>query len=121
MRTLCLRSARLIASSAVIGDVDRLLPTSFDSRTASGSAGTATDGGESGTSPGDFRLVLHDLRFGTRLHRGEGMLMEAFTWDGMLTVCLGVDDELIWSEDVDALLYGIQKVGHIVADLETES
>lgn len=47
--------------------------------------------------------------------------MEAFTWDGMLTVCLGVDDELIWSEDVDALLYGIQKVGHIVADLETES
>lgn len=49
------------------------------------------------------------------------MLMEAFTWDGMLTVCLGVDDELMRPEDVDALLDGIRKVGRVIADSEIES
>lgn len=43
------------------------------------------------------------------------MLMEAYTWQGMLTVCLGVDDELIRSEDVDALLAGIREIGHVIA------
>lgn len=43
------------------------------------------------------------------------MLMEAYTWDGMLTVCLGVDDGLMRGEDVEELLEGIRKIGQIIA------
>lgn len=100
----------------MIGDVDRVLPTTFSSRTASLPASpdgpTASD--DEGTKV-PFALDLHDLRFGTRLHRGEGMLMEAYTWDGMLTVCLGVDDGLMRGEDVEELLEGIRKIGQIIA------
>ena len=100
--------------SAVIGDVDRTFPSTytFPPRPGNRTTESATQAGRT-TTP--CSLQLHDLRFGTRLHRGEGMLMEAYTWQGMLTVFLGVDDELIRPEDVDALLAGIREIGHLVA------
>lgn len=106
----------------MIGDVDRIFPSEYTSppapaqgrKRSENSVGDLSESAE--VAEGDsFRLQLYDLRFGTRLHRGEGMLMEAFTWRGRLTVCLGVDDELIRPRDVDALLDGIEKVGRIVA------
>ncbi|BGP55581.1 hypothetical protein JCM8202v2_003186 [Rhodotorula sphaerocarpa] len=103
-------------NASMIGDVDRVLPTTFSSRTASlpASPDGSTASDDEGTKV-PFALDLHDLRFGTRLHRGEGMLMEAYTWDGMLTVCLGVDDGLMRGEDVEELLEGIRKIGQIIA------
>ncbi|GAA6052867.1 hypothetical protein JCM3770_004385 [Rhodotorula araucariae] len=65
-------------NASMIGDVDRLLPTSFTLPSSLGAT-----------------LRLRDIAIGTRLHRGEGMLLEAFTWDGQVTLCLGVDDGLM--------------------------
>lgn len=98
----------------MIGDVDRILLSiyAFPPRPDDRTTETATPTGGPTTL---YSLQLHDLRFGTRLHRGEGMLMEAYTWQGMLTLCLGVDDELIRPEDVDALLAGIREIGRLVA------
>lgn len=86
----------------MIGDVDRLLPTSFALPSSSYSSTTTT-------------LRLHDIAIGTRLHRGEGMLLEAFTWDGMVTLCLGVDDGLMDPALVDELLGGVRELGEAVA------
>lgn len=98
-RPACSRLAR-----AVIGDVDRLLPTSFALPPASPSSvsGAAT-------------LRLRDIAIGTRLHRGEGMLLEAFTWDERVTLCLGVDDGLVDPGLVDELLDGVRQLGEAVA------
>lgn len=95
----------LITRRAVIGDVDRLLATRFPLP-----ANLAK-------SPSDT-LHLHDILIGTRLHRGEGMLLEAFTWDGMITVCLGVDDHLIPPDVVDALLSGIKAFAEVIVSQE---
>jgi hypothetical protein len=100
----------------VIGDVDRIFPSTYTFPPRPGDRTTETRAGGRTTAP--CSLQLHDLRFGTRLHRGEGMLMEAYTWQGMLTVCLGVDDELIRPENVDVLLAGIREIGHLVATPE---
>lgn len=86
----------------MIGDVDRLLATRFPS-----SSNLAN-------SP-SRAMRLHDILIGTRLHRGEGMLLEAFTWDGMITVCLGVDDQLIPLDVVDELLSGIKALAEVIA------
>ncbi|GAA5868087.1 hypothetical protein JCM3774_001015 [Rhodotorula dairenensis] len=108
-------------NASMIGDLDRMFPSEYASpppvpdrrRSAEPTVGDASESAVEADH--SFRLQLHDLRFGTRLHRGEGMLMEAFTWQGRLTVCLGVDDELLRPEDVDALLEGIERTGRIVA------
>lgn len=111
--------SRLTASasgcSLVIGDVDRIFPATYTFPPRPGDLTTEETATPTGGTATPCSLQLHDLRFGTRLHRGEGMLMEAYTWQGMLTVCLGVDDELIRPEDVDALLAGIREIGHLVA------
>ncbi|BGO91741.1 hypothetical protein NBRC10512_006223 [Rhodotorula toruloides] len=90
-------------NASMIGDVDRLLATRFPS---------SPDFAKSPSRA--FRL--HDIMIGTRLHRGEGMLLEAFTWDGMITICLGVDDHLISPKVVEALLSGIRTLAEVVAD-----
>uniref|UniRef100_A0A0K3CK65 Uncharacterized protein n=1 Tax=Rhodotorula toruloides TaxID=5286 RepID=A0A0K3CK65_RHOTO len=89
-------------NASMIGDVDRLLATRFPS-----SSNLAN-------SP-SRAMRLHDILIGTRLHRGEGMLLEAFTWDGMITVCLGVDDQLIPLDVVDELLSGIKALAEVIA------
>ncbi|GAA5865685.1 hypothetical protein JCM1840_003218 [Sporobolomyces johnsonii] len=89
-------------NASMIGDVDRLLPTTFSFP-------------PSATS----RLRLHDMLVGTRLHRGEGMLMETFTWDGMIQVCLGVDDKLMSQEHVEGILDGMRRIGEVIAGSES--
>ncbi|GAA5833902.1 hypothetical protein JCM9279_001656 [Rhodotorula babjevae] len=95
---------RTALNASMIGDVDRLLPTSFALPSLSPSSTTPT-----------ATLRLHDVAIGTRLHRGEGMLLEAFTWDGRMTLCLGVDDGLIDPGLVDELLGGVRELGEAVA------
>ncbi|BGP32439.1 hypothetical protein JCM10296v2_004220 [Rhodotorula toruloides] len=90
-------------NASMIGDVDRLLATRFPSSS------------DLANSP-SRAIRVHDILIGTRLHRGEGMLLEAFTWDRMITVCLGVDDHLISPEVVEALLSGIRTFAEVVAD-----
>ncbi|BGP16576.1 hypothetical protein JCM10213v2_004578 [Rhodosporidiobolus nylandii] len=63
-------------------------------------------------------LRLSDLNIGVRLHRGEGLLLEALTWDGMITFCLGVDDGLIAPELVERLLGGVKELAEVVARSE---
>ncbi|BGP40436.1 hypothetical protein JCM10449v2_004398 [Rhodotorula kratochvilovae] len=86
-------------NASMIGDVDRLLPTSFPL-----------------PSPSGATLHVRDIAIGTRLHRGEGMLLEAFTWDGRVTLCLGVDDGLMDPKLVDELLEGVRELAEVVAD-----
>ncbi|GAA5981682.1 hypothetical protein JCM11641_004213 [Rhodosporidiobolus odoratus] len=90
---------------SMIGDVSRILSTTFPLPPSSPSSPS--------TPKREIRLSA--LLLGTRLHRGEGMLLEALTWDGMITLCLGVDDGLIARETVDRLLGGIREVGEVVA------
>ncbi|GAA6028411.1 hypothetical protein JCM8097_007018 [Rhodosporidiobolus ruineniae] len=103
-------------NASMIGDVDRLLPTSFPLppfASPSPSSPSAPPRDES-ASPGSLRLS--SLLIGTRLHNGEGMLLEAFTWDGMVTLCLGVDDEVVDPRMVEALFGGIRALGEVVAE-----
>lgn len=99
--------ARLSTSCTVIGDIDRILPTTFTLPPLSPSSSSSS------ASPPTLRL--HDLLIGTRLHRGEGMLLEAFTWDGLVTVCFGVDDEVMDPRVVDELMEGVRALGEVVA------
>ncbi|GAA5820524.1 hypothetical protein JCM11251_003028 [Rhodosporidiobolus azoricus] len=93
-------------NASMIGDVDRLLPTSFPLPPTPSSS-------SSSPSPGQIRLS--SLLIGTRLHSGEGTLLEALTWDGQITLCLGVDDGLIDGEMVERLLEGVREAGEVVA------
>ncbi|GAA6000043.1 hypothetical protein JCM10207_006027 [Rhodosporidiobolus poonsookiae] len=95
-------------NASMIGDVDRLLPTSFPFPSSSTASST----------PISFRLS--SLLIGTRLHRGEGMLMEALTWDGQITLCLGVDDQLVSAEVVERLLGGVRELGEVLVREEVE-
>ncbi|GAA5959294.1 hypothetical protein JCM21900_003918 [Sporobolomyces salmonicolor] len=89
-------------NASMIGDVDRLLPTTFSFPPSTAS-----------------HLRLHEMLVGTRLHRREGMLMETFTWDGMIQVCLGVDDKLIRDEHVEGILEGMRRIGEVIAGSES--
>lgn len=62
----------------MIGDLDRLLPTSFP-LAHSPSDDTANLERDAGARASDSKLELSDLLIGTRLHRGEGLLIEAYT------------------------------------------
>ncbi|GAA5944137.1 hypothetical protein JCM3775_001076 [Rhodotorula graminis] len=101
---------RTALNASMIGDVDRLLPTSFALPSPSSSSSSSSTSSSSGPT-----LRLHDVAIGTRLHRGEGMLLEAFTWDGQVTLCLGVDDGLMDPRLVDELLEGVRELGEAVA------
>lgn len=82
-------------ASAVIGDLDRLLPNRFDIPVDSDQA-----------TP----LVLSDLLIGTRLHAGEGMLLEVYTWDQRLTLSVGFDRNLVARELVDGILERVERI-----------
>ncbi|GAA5904036.1 hypothetical protein JCM6882_003806 [Rhodosporidiobolus microsporus] len=95
-------------NASMIGDVDRLLPTAFPLPPPAVSS-------SSSSSPSSGQLRLSNLLIGTRLHNGEGLLLEALTWDGQITLCLGVDDGLVSSEVVERLLEGVREAGEVVA------
>ncbi|GAA5877567.1 hypothetical protein JCM8547_007733 [Rhodosporidiobolus lusitaniae] len=98
-------------NASMIGDVDRLLPTSFPLPSLS-----PTPSSSPSSSPSLLRLS--NILIGTRLHNGEGMLLEALTWDGMVTLCLGLDDGLIREETVKSLLEGVEMATEVVVEEE---
>jgi len=82
---------------AVIGDIDRILPTSFR------------------VPAEDHTITLSDLQIGTRLHLGEGNFNEGLTFDGMLQFCMGIDDQFIRPEHIEAVLEGMKDIGLSIA------
>ncbi|KAK4703467.1 hypothetical protein P7C70_g2755, partial [Phenoliferia sp. Uapishka_3] len=94
-----LEAAAGVINASMVGDLDRTLPASHILPTSPPSS-----------------LRLSNIILGTRLHRGEGMLMEAFTWDGRLTFCLGFDDFCVEPKLVDEILSQVQQVGEALAD-----
>ncbi|GAA6060002.1 hypothetical protein JCM10212_001160 [Sporobolomyces blumeae] len=86
-------------NASMIGDVDRILPTTFK---------LPLEGR-------DVNLRLENLQLGTRLHLGEGLFNEGFTFDGMLQFSMGSDDQFMHREHVDALLDGIKRIGETIA------
>ncbi|KAM0752395.1 hypothetical protein T439DRAFT_379461 [Meredithblackwellia eburnea MCA 4105] len=95
MNTFPLNEPRGVLNSSMVGDLDRILPTNFE-------------------LPGSQSLRLTDALLGTRLHRGEGMLMEAFTWNKQLTFCLGYDDQVVEAALVDEILSQIEEIGKVI-------
>ena len=83
--------------SVVIGDIDRILPTSFR------------------VPSEDYTITLSDLQIGTRLHLGEGNFNEGLTYDGMLQFCMGIDDQFISPEHIEAILEGMKHIGLSIA------
>lgn len=83
----------------MIGDVDRILPTTFTCDTAS--------------------VKLSDLQIGTRLHLGEGNFNEGFTFDGMLQLSMGIDDQFIDPEHIATIMNGVARMGKLIAEGET--
>ena len=63
----------LIVARAVIGDLDRLLPTRFSLPPL------IQDKVEASLDIPPGNIILSDILIGTRLHRGEGLLLEAYT------------------------------------------
>ena len=60
-------------------------------------------------------LTLSDMLLGTRLHRGEGILIESYTWDGMMTFGLGWDEQVLRREQVDEILSEVRGIGEMLA------
>lgn len=60
------------------------------------------------------------MALGTRLHRGEGTLLEAYTFDGMLTVALGFDDLCVEAQEVQAILNEVRAIGELLASGEKD-
>lgn len=83
--------------SVVIGDIDRILPTSFQ------------------VPSEEYTIILSDLQIGTRLHLGEGNFNEGLTFDGMLQFCMGIDDQFIRPEYIEAVLEGMKHIGLSIA------
>jgi len=93
-------------NASMIGDVDRILPSRVAVPAATGADGA---GGVAA------KLTLSDLVIGTRLHRNEGMLCEAFTFGGQVTVCLGWDERCVAQETVEGILTEVERVAEEVA------
>lgn len=86
----------------MVGHLDRVLPRAFNLPTTPPAEGST--------------LRLSNVLLGTRLHRGEGMLMEAFTWDEQLTFCLGFDDLVVEPTLVRAILSEVEQIGTVLAE-----
>lgn len=87
----------------MIGDLDRLLPNAFTLP----HIGIAT-------SP----VRLSDMLIGTRLHRGEGMLVEAYTFDQRLTMSIGFDKAIVSRELVGEILERVERIGKALVEVE---
>ncbi|KAI5476945.1 hypothetical protein MNV49_007046 [Pseudohyphozyma bogoriensis] len=85
---------------SMVGDLDRVLPTTFNVPTSSNTPST---------------IRLSDTMIGTRLHRGEGIFMEVFTWDQRITVCLGADDVCVEPALVQEILDQLETLAKCVA------
>ncbi|KAM0791473.1 hypothetical protein ACM66B_005926 [Microbotryomycetes sp. NB124-2] len=75
-----LQEPKTTFNASMIGDVDRILPTCFPLDSTASVA---------------LSVTLSDLSIGTRLHYGEGMLCETWTFDGQLTVAIGFDKAIV--------------------------
>lgn len=88
----------------MIGDVDRVLQTTYIVPV-----------------PGDqSALKLSNALIGTRLHNGEGSLLEAFTWDGSINICFGFDDTVLEPAIVHEVLSQVQRIGDALSNLEEQ-
>ncbi|GAA5925856.1 uncharacterized protein JCM15063_005143 [Sporobolomyces koalae] len=85
-------------NASMIGDVDRILATSFNCP--------------------DFRVHLSDLELGTRLHLGEGNFNEGFTFDGQLQLCMGIDEHVIDPAYISTILEQVKLIGLKIASLQ---
>lgn len=85
----------------MVGDLDRILPTTF-SLPSLPFLPPAT-------------LTLSDMLLGTRLHRGEGILIESYTWDGQMTFGLGWDEHCLKREQVEEILDEVRGIGEMLA------
>lgn len=85
---------------AVMGDLDRLLPSSY---------------GE-----GDLHFELRNMSVGTRLHVGEGMLTECWTWRGEMTVSLGTDDLVFDLAQAQEILDEVKLLVHGVTATQSQ-
>lgn len=93
-------------NASMIGDVDRILPA----RVAVPSAADAGGGVDAEV------FGVEGLVIGTRLHRNEGMLCEAFTFGGQITFCLGWDSHCMARETVEGFLAEAARVAEEVAN-----
>ncbi|KAK4046261.1 hypothetical protein OIV83_006184, partial [Microbotryomycetes sp. JL201] len=84
-----LQEPRTTFNASMIGDVDRVLSTSYSLDGAGANSKT---------------IRLSDLGIGTRLHHGEGMLCETWTFDSQMTVSIGFDEALVDESLVDNIL-----------------
>ncbi|GAA5893662.1 uncharacterized protein JCM6883_003596 [Sporobolomyces salmoneus] len=84
-------------NGSMIGDIDRILQRGFS------------------FSSNGFDLRLSDLEIGTRLHTGEGMFYEGFTFEGCLQLSGGYDKQLIDSRHFWSILNGVKEIGQLIA------
>lgn len=66
----------------------------------------------------EIELGVSDLEIGVRLHKGEGMFFEGFTFDGSLQLGCGYDEELIDSRHAWSILNGVKDIGHLIATVD---
>jgi hypothetical protein len=85
----------------VIGDLDRLLLTAFSLPSKSTERSTAR---------------ISDMLIGTRLHRGEGMLVEAYTFDQRLTLSVGFDKAIVSRDSVEEILKRVERIGEAIVE-----
>lgn len=56
-------------------------------------------------------MRLSDLLMGTRLHRGEGILVECWTWNGEMTMAIGWDEHIVNRRLVEEILVNVVEIG----------
>ncbi|SCV69233.1 BQ2448_2253 [Microbotryum intermedium] len=83
-----------VINASMIGDLDRLLPSSFPLATATVAENGSTESENVQVNPPAPNLEITDLSIGTRLHRGEGMFPEVYTFGQQLYVSVGFDEQI---------------------------
>ncbi|SCV72190.1 BQ2448_4884 [Microbotryum intermedium] len=83
-----------VINASMIGDLDRLLPSSFPLSTATVAETGSTESENVQANPLAPSLEITDFSIGTRLHRGEGMFTEVCTFGQQLYVSVGFDEQI---------------------------
>ncbi|SCZ88171.1 BZ3500_MvSof-1268-A1-R1_Chr2-1g04236 [Microbotryum saponariae] len=86
-----------VINASMIGDLDRLLPSSFPL--------LATLENKASNTPPPT-LDITDLSIGTRLHRGEGMFTEVYTFGRRLYVSVGFDEQIYEKAFIESSILG---------------